>query len=979
MINQPSELPNKPAPDFARGWSRFLVSTLTMAIMLLATGHVHAQYVWNGLGGDFDWTNGKNWVDGVPPDNYSNAVLIFGSSPFPASPSIADDVEGSYPWYLNRIEIPDPNTSYTISGNTLIFSSAGPFVDAASAVSSISAAVAVPGMISYPDPEIISSSPQDQTIENVILVEGDLTVRNLGAGDLRFLDGGFDVLYGSLTIGPGVTVDTTLAGSAVRAFGNGTTITNQGVVRGKEFGVESRTFSAARMVTDGAFVVDGDGSAGTRVINLPGGEITGDTGIGFANEMTDGGVIFDGGLIDVAADILPIAGPSPSPVIITNEVSNQGTISGIQGVAIISTGSASDSVSNWSGGAIVGDILLGAGDDSLTLETGSTFNDLANGGPDIDVLTLTGNGSQTAVLNHFANFEHLAKEGAGQWTVVGTGAFPHGTTVDQGTLYVDGNLVSDVHVGPQAVLAGGSGKVTGSVHSYGSVSPGPLNSPDTFTITGNYTQASGGALHIDVGGLSPGSSDLLAVKGTAELGGKLSLIQLNNFRLKRSDKLAILTAEGGVIGTFDDVEGLEQFGVPGSILDPVIVYSDQEVILTTMAVGTFEDCAQTPNQKAVGRVIDGITGDPRAADLIDFLDSLLKSDLPTAFDLIAPEELSSLFSASFASSNLLAANLQQQFEAIRNGSSGFNGNNVSIAIYGKGPSDGTDLAVGKETKEVIPPPVEDRRWGVFLNGFGEFVFVDGNFQADSYDITNAGFTLGADYRVSDNFAIGIYGGYTHSNADLTGNGNVEINGGKGGIYATAFGSGAYLNLAIGGGYNSYDTRRQGLGGQPVGNTDGGEFDSLIGLGYDWNLGGFSVGPTANLQYTYVGIDGYTETGSLAPLKIADQSADSLRSRIGARASYDGNVSGVRLVPEIRAAWQHEYLDDTYSVAGRLASGAGSGFTVDGPYIGADSLILGAGLTVYCSERLAVYVNYDAQLASENYSYHSVTGGFRFNF
>jgi uncharacterized protein YhjY with autotransporter beta-barrel domain len=69
----------------------------------------------------------------------------------------------------------------------------------------------------------------------------------------------------------------------------------------------------------------------------------------------------------------------------------------------------------------------------------------------------------------------------------------------------------------------------------------------------------------------------------------------------------------------------------------------------------------------------------------------------------------------------------------------------------------------------------------------------------------------------------------------------------------------YLNGYAGAGYNSYNARRDALGGDASGSTDGGEFDGYVGGGYDFHCGGFMFGPIASLEYTYVGLSGYNET------------------------------------------------------------------------------------------------------------------------
>ena len=89
--------------------------------------------------------------------------------------------------------------------------------------------------------------------------------------------------------------------------------------------------------------------------------------------------------------------------------------------------------------------------------------------------------------------------------------------------------------------------------------------------------------------------------------------------------------------------------------------------------------------------------------------------------------------------------------------------------------------------------------------------------------------------------------------------------------------------------------------------------------------------------------------------------------------------GVLIKPEIHAAWQHEYGDSSYGLDASFANGAGNSFLVNGPQIGRDSLLLGAGFSIQCTERVSMYFYYDGELARENFDRHSVSGGIRVAF
>ena len=109
-----------------------------------------------------------------------------------------------------------------------------------------------------------------------------------------------------------------------------------------------------------------------------------------------------------------------------------------------------------------------------------------------------------------------------------------------------------------------------------------------------------------------------------------------------------------------------------------------------------------------------------------------------------------------------------------------------------------------------------------------------------------------------------------------------------------------------GGPSGYNTHRAALQGTASGSTDGADVNALVAAGYDWKRGNLSIGPTASFQYSYIGLNGFSETGSLAPLKFPDQNTESERTAFGAKASYEWKVGHITVIPQVDAAWQHEF-------------------------------------------------------------------------
>ena len=252
--------------------------------------------------------------------------------------------------------------------------------------------------------------------------------------------------------------------------------------------------------------------------------------------------------------------------------------------------------------------------------------------------------------------------------------------------------------------------------------------------------------------------------------------------------------------------------------------------------------------------------------------------------------------------------------------------------------------------------------------------------AAGFSTETGGITAGVDYRFTDHFAAGISLGYMNTTASLSNGGKIDVDGGRVGAYATWFDRGLHLDASVSGGANGYATRRTTPNNTvATASPQGTEVNLLFAAGYDWKFGGLTIGPTAGFQYTNVQLNGFTETGTFAPLTVATKNADSARSAIGFRATFDAKVRSITLRPEVRAAWQHEFGDTSYSLTSNFATLGGSAFTVAGPETGRDSLLVGAGFSILCNERCSIYAFYDGELLRSNYSSHNVSAGFRYRF
>jgi autotransporter-associated beta strand protein len=874
-------------------------------------------------------------------------------------------------------------------------------------------------------------------------ISGTGSVTQIGTGTTiltgnNTYTGGTTISTGTLQLGNGGTTGTIIGNitdSGTLVFNRSDALTFGGVVSGIGDLVQSgggtltltgtNTYSGGTNLNGGILAVNSDMNLGTGALSFNGGTLealAAGGGIVSSKAITlnsaGGTFLADAGTASTLSGPLTGAGswtkngPGILTLTGTNTYSGGTTVSagtlqiGNGGTAGSITGNVSDNgvlAFNRSDSVTFAGTISGAG--SVTqIGTGTTIltgNNTYTGGTTISTGTLQlGNGGTTGTIignvtdNGTLVFNRsdsltfggvisgagsLVKQGAGTLTLPGTNTYTGATTVNAGSLIVDGSIASAQTLVSAGGLLGGHGFLNGSLVNSGIVSPG--NSPGTLTVNNNYTQNTSGTLRIEIGGLAPTQHDLLAVNGHVTLGGTLQLVRLGSFNLQPGDQIVFLTAQKGISGAFNTVQN--DF-VSNTIVQGVVISLADEVVLEGQQ-GSFAQTpgvAVTPNQLAVAKMLDSAAGDPRAAALFAFLNSQPLGNLPHDLDLIAPTQITSMNATALSLGNVQMFNLEQQLANIRAGSTGFS--SAGFAISGGAASFGQGLAgvSGPEGKGGPPvfAPTPSNHWGVFVTGLGEFTNVDSTSNAPGYDVNTGGFTLGVDYRLTPNFALGLTAGYAHTNVGIDSpGGNIDVNAGRIGMYATVFGNGFYLDAAVSGGPSGYTTHRTALQGSANGSTNGGDLDGLIAGGYDWQKGNLTIGPTASFQYGYIAFDGFTETGSLAPLKFPRQNTESERTAVGAKASYEWKVGNITAIPEIRAAWQHEFGTSAYSVVANLASGAGNSFTVNGPPIGRDSLLIGAGATIILNERVSAHLYYDGEFARTNYLSNNVSGGVRISF
>lgn len=326
-------------------------------------------------------------------------------------------------------------------------------------------------------------------------------------------------------------------------------------------------------------------------------------------------------------------------------VQNEGTIASGTGLAFYaqdSTGSVTfDNAGEVTGSVVLGqgdDVLtltanaridgavhLGAGDDAATLHYGSLVTGLLDGGAGDDTLTLLG--TAASALPEGSTWNGLAARDIEQaWVHGGAWLLSGGTAIRAAEVYdaylrIDDDVaISDLTLAGGALV--GEGHLTGNVTNAGGVvSPG--GSYGILTITGSYTQGPDGVLYMEVDGSAPPEAgvtydQLVIVGGTATFEDGTT-VQVRPVFSGRVPSRAEFTIVDGDVRFDPDAIRLDLQLPPSLFLDGWLEEGSMKLVL---AVVPFDSVAETPNQKALSDALSEAADDPDT-DLDDLYDWLV--------------------------------------------------------------------------------------------------------------------------------------------------------------------------------------------------------------------------------------------------------------------------------------------------------------------------------------------------------------------
>lgn len=567
----------------------------------------------------------------------------------------------------------------------------------------------------------------------------------------------------------------------------------------------------------------------------------------------------------------------------------------------------------------------------------------------------------------------IEKEGPGRLDWQASGVFNGDLLLQDGALQLNSFFGGQIEVARGARLSG-PGSIGGSLRVAGRLNPG--SSPGLLEVQGNLNFLPTSLFIIEIAG--PTEFDRVEVGGSASLNGTARVILLDDFRPEPGSEFTVLTARGGVDGEFDAVETPDEADFD-LVIEPnevslIAGTSDNEIGLRYSTIPGL-----TPNQFFLAFALDQLRISQLGTDS-DFdqnvrpiLDALSADELRISLANLEPLQNTLFSQIAFDQSRAWMSQMNVRLDLARQGHRGFSATGMQILQMEQGGGQGSAWLA----------PVEENRWGVWVDASGVFGQSSNLGFLRQGDFTTGTFTLGADYALADNAFLGLYTGYVGSWSSLPGGARLNANGGRIGAYGSYGLGGFSINGLVGGLFNEYDWTRAillpGLSRLGIADPSGTVFEAMGNIAYDWQWGGLNLGAFTQLEYTGLGVNAFEEIGAGSLGYAYDhQTAQSLRSLVGGSLSWPlALTEKVVVEPLVQVAWRHEFLDTARTIDSALQGGLGPGFVTTLPASGArDSLAVSAGASMRWNEQWEISCFYTGDYGGSEETIHAVNAGLR---
>jgi autotransporter-associated beta strand protein len=603
--------------------------------------------------------------------------------------------------------------------------------------------------------------------------------------------------------------------------------------------------------------------------------------------------------------------------------------------------------------------------------------------------------SGTNCINSGATGGSLVKVGTGTLTLTGTNTYTGATTVNAGTLFVNGSIAnSAVTVNSGAMLAGIGTVGATTINSGGIFAPG--SSPGTMTVQGNLAFQSGAIYLVQVNPSTASSTNVTA-GGSATLAGTVQAAFASGSYAART--YTILSAAGGLNGTTFNT--LTTSNLPAGFTAS-LSYTATDAILNLTATLGQPGAPGGPSAPPSGPGAVGTGGlSFNQFNVANSLNNFFNNGgaLPPSFVGIfgltganLASGLSQLSGEAATGAQKVGFQLTDQFlnlmlDPFVDGRSGVGGADHPALGFAPAREDlPEDIALAYAKILKAPPkpvPVYEPRWTVWGAGFGGSNRTDGDLAVvGSHDLSarTAGGAAGLDYRLTPNTVVGLALAGAGTDWSLSqGLGGGKSDAFQAGLYGATKSGPAYLAAAFAFANHWMSTDRFAVGDHLTANFNAQSYGGRLEGGYRFATPYAGITPYAAIQAQNFHTPGYTETGLIPTgfaLAFGSRDATDTRSELGARfdrllAVYTNAVLALRG----RVAWAHDWVSDA-TLAPVFQTLPGASFIVNGALPVKDSALVSAGGELRIANGVTLLAKFDGEFASHSSTYAG-TGTLRY--
>ncbi|WP_168879203.1 autotransporter domain-containing protein [Rhizobium sp. P28RR-XV] len=824
------------------------------------------------------------------------------------------------------------------------------------------------------DGDALTTNASPITIRTDPAVTATIEAGIAGSGGLVKTDGGTLVLSGVNTYAGG----TSILGGILRV----STDSNLGLATG------AITFDAGVLETTTAF-----STARNLTLNGGGGTLQANSDLTVSGVITGSGALIKtgGGTLILSGTNAYAGGTTISDgTLLISSDSNLGALTSgvtLQGGSLSNTAAivtARPIILNAGGGTLQTDadltqsgVITGNGDlvktgaGTLTLTGTNTYSGdttisggilkLGNGGTSgslasdiVDNATLAFDRADNLIFaNKISGGGRIEQLGSGSTTLSGdSSAFTGTAAISAGTLFVDGTLGGTIDIASGGRL-GGTGTVgTTIVSGGGTISPG--HSPGALHVNGAITFDRGSTYSVDI---TPTlSGDLIDVTGTATINGGTVDVAKSAGTFKPGSHLTILSAAGGVSGSFDQLKQNMPF------VDLSLSYNSKDVYLdVTRNAVAFCDVARTQNQCTVGNGLESRGQDDPVYQALAAISDV--GSARQALDALSGEIHASLHGIMLEDSRFIR---EAAIDRLRAGSSDPKG------------SDALPLG-GSSSQGATPPPGSAITvWGRSFGSWGRW---DGNGNAASITQSIGGFLLGADAPIGDSWRVGLVTGYDQASNELSSrSSSADIDTFHIGAYGGAEIGRVGLRFGASYGWHDIDTTRSivfpGFSETERATYHAGTGQIFGEAGYQLDVGELSVEPFAGLAHVNYDGNGFNEKGGNGALTGLRGDEDVTYSTLGLRGVTEFALSDSKATARAMFGWRHAFGDRVPTAS--LAFGDSNSYAVAGAPIASDVVVIETGLDVNLSKAASFGLSYSGSLA-RNVSEHGLRADLKVRF